>query len=96
MKMDDGTDIMCCGYKSGEQNDMMVDAINSSGAQSHYKKFILKPGTDVIKSPITKAEYPMSWDIEIPELDAKLYVESLAKNQEMICMSINCWPWDRR
>lgn len=91
IQLEDGTDIMCCEYDDGKTKERLVDIIDASNTQSHYNQLNLRPGNNVWKSEETKAEYPMSWDIEIPEYGAKLRAKSLMTDQEMIFMSINYW-----
>ena len=89
--LEDGTDIMCCEYDDGVKKDYLASVITSSYKTFHYKKLGLVPGSDIWKSKTTKAEYPMSWDIIVPEHDAKLHVKSLVTDQEMVFMAINYW-----
>ncbi len=91
LQFDNGTDIMCCEYDDGKVKDRLVDIIPKSGRSLHYNDLILIPGRDVWKSQMTKAEYPMSFDIEIPKYKAKLNVKSVMSDQEMIFMAINYW-----
>jgi len=91
LKLDNGTDIMCCEYGVDDKKDYLVELIEKSGKTKHFDKFILKPGTKIWQSKLTKAEYPMTWEIEIPEHETKLEVKSLATDQEMIFLAINYW-----
>jgi len=91
LQLDDGTDMMCCEYDDGRTKDCLVDILPLSNRAAHYKRLSLSPGSDAWKSPTTKAEYPMSWDISVPEYDAALHVSSLASDQEIIFMGINYW-----
>ena len=91
IQLENGTDLMCCEYVSGTKKEYVVDVINATHHQSHYQHLILKAGDDVWKSKATKAAYPMSWDIEIPEHDTVLHITSRMSDQEFISMSINYW-----
>ena len=91
LKLDNGTDIMCCEYGDDSKKDYVVEVISVAGHTAHYKGLTLKPGRSVWKSKTTKAKYPMSWDIEIPEYDAKLHVKSFVYDQEMVFLAINYW-----
>ena len=91
LQLNNGTDIMCFGYDDRENKNNLVDIISKSGKNFHFSNLVFKPGEDVWQSEITKAEYPMSWDIEIPEYEAKLHVKSLMFDQEMIFLAINYW-----
>ncbi len=91
LQLDDGTDIMCCEYDNGKTVDYLVDIISKSGKSHHFKSLIVKRGSEVWKSEKTSAVYPMTWDIEIPEFDAKFKVTSQVTDHEMIFMAINYW-----
>ena len=91
LQLNNGIDIMCCEYDDGKIKDYLVDIMEGSQKTKHFNKLILKAGNDIWKSKITKAQYPMSWEIEIPEYDAKFLVKSTMSDQEMIFMAINYW-----
>ena len=91
IQLDNGTEIMCCEYDKGTDKTNLVDLSTAHRDQKHFSSLILKPGTDTWKSKLTKAEYPMSWDIEIPDHKAILHAHSLMSDQEMIFAAINYW-----
>lgn len=90
-QMANGTDIMCVEYNNGFSKDYMVDLIRRDGTQKHYKKVEFIPGKDLWRSRKTKAKYPMSWTIKIPEENLELKVKALLRDQEMIFGPINYW-----
>ncbi len=91
LQLNNGTDIMCCEYDDKREKGNLVDIITKANESFHFSNLILKPGADIWQSKLTKAEYPLSWDIEIPEYEAKLHVKSLMSDQEMIFLAINYW-----
>ncbi len=91
VQLKNGTDIMCAEYSGGKNKKYIVSMIHSDGTQEHFDNCIMRPGKDVWKSKKTKAEYPLSWRIEIPDKKITLDVESLMKDQEMIFGAINYW-----
>jgi len=91
LQLENGTDIMCAEYDDGKNKAYLVDLIYSDGKQEHFNKLLLTPGKDVWKSKKTKAEYPLSFTIEIPEKNIKFEVISTMSDQEMIYGSINYW-----
>lgn len=90
-QMDNGTDIMCVEYNNGKTKDYLVDLIKKDGTQKHYKKVDFIPGEDYWHSRKTRAKYPLSWTIKIPEENLELKVKSLMTDQEIIFGPINYW-----
>jgi predicted secreted hydrolase len=91
VQLDDGTDIMAVEYDDGEKKDYLASAMDKQGGVWQTKELTLTPGRDVWRSPQTKAKYPLTWEVEIPEKGIKLQVHSLIHNQEMVFGSINYW-----
>ena len=91
LQLSDGTDIMCVEYDDGKNKDYLADIIYADGRQEHLKNFTLTPGKQLWKSKKTKAEYPQSWTISMPEKNMHFEVRSLLPNQEMIFGTINYW-----
>lgn len=91
IQLNDGTDMMCVEYDDGKQKDYLVDIINASGQMQHYKNIKFTPGKEIWHSKKTKAAYPMSWEIEIPEAEIKITTQSIMSDQEMIYGNINYW-----
>ena len=91
LQLDDGTDIMCVEYDDGKGKDYLVDILDAHGDTTHYDSAILTPGDAIWKSRTTKAEYPLSWTIAVPQKDILLTTSALLPDQEMIFGSINYW-----
>ncbi|MCX6717033.1 MAG: hypothetical protein NTV72_03845 [Candidatus Taylorbacteria bacterium] len=90
-QLENGMDIMCVEYDTKIGKDTLVDMLDGDGKQSQYKKLFLTPGKDVWESEKTKAKYPMSWKIEVPEGDITITARSTMSDQEMIFGQINYW-----
>jgi len=90
-QLENGTDIMCVEYDTENGADILIDIIDKEGKQTQYKKAKLNPIGKFWKSKKTKALYPMSWKIEIPEANLVLEANALIKDQEMIFGQINYW-----
>ncbi len=89
--LENGTEIMCVEYATGIGSDILINTIDKDGKQGQHKKANIKPGKKTWKSNKTKAEYPLSWEIEIPEAQIIIKTSSLIKDQEMIFGQINYW-----
>jgi predicted secreted hydrolase len=82
---------MCVEYATAIGVDILINTIDKNGNQNQYKKANIKPGAKKWKSNKTKAEYPLSWSIEIAEADILITTTSEVKDQEMIFGQINYW-----
>lgn len=91
IQLDSNTEIMCCEYSDGKHRDYLIDISYPDGRQESLKWLLLKQGEKVWESEKTKARYPLSWRIEIPERNIVLDVSAPIKNQEIIFGSINYW-----
>ncbi len=91
LQLDDGTDIMCVEYDDHDRKILIADVMNRYGVSTHGHRVMFTPGKQVWKSAKTKAEYPMTWTIDIPEKRISLNVRALLKDQEMIYGTINYW-----
>lgn len=89
--LENGTEIMCVEYATAIGVDILINTIDKNGNQNQYKKANIKPGAKKWKSNKTKAEYPLSWSIEIAEADILITTTSEVKDQEMIFGQINYW-----
>jgi len=89
--LENGTEIMCVEYDTLMGVNILVDIIDKDGKQTQYSNAKLIPQNNFFKSKKTKAKYPLSWKIEIPEGDIIINTKALLKNQEMIFGQINYW-----
>jgi predicted secreted hydrolase len=91
LQLDNGTDIMCVEYDDGKGKDYLVDILDTNGSAAHYDRAGFTPGNTIWKSKTTKAEYPLSWTITIPQKNISLSTSAFLPDQEMIFGSINYW-----
>ena len=89
--LENGTEIMCVKYEAKIGIDILINTIDKNGNQKQYKKANIKPKKKFWKSKKTKAKYPLSWTIEIPEAKIIIKTISLIKDQEIIFGQINYW-----
>lgn len=91
IQLDGGIDIMCVEYDDGKSKDYLVDIMDRHGQSFHGKSFALAHGGTKFKSHATKAEYPLSWKISIPEYKLALTTSAILPDGEMIFGGINYW-----
>ena len=91
IQLDNKTEMVCFEYNDGKDKTYLASISYPNNKQEHIHKVKFTPlGTKWI-SPKTKAEYPLSWSIEIPSKGINLEVAPLIRNQEMIFGTINYW-----
>lgn len=91
LQLNDGTDLMCVEYDTGEVRARLVDTIHANGTTEHGTEFMLDPGKENWKSPRTQAVYPLAWDITIPTSDIRLSVRAPVPDQELLLLGMNYW-----
>ena len=91
IQLENGTDIMCVEYDDGKGKDYVVDMVDAHGKAIHCAGAVFTPGKETWKSKITKAEYPLSWKIAIPEKNITLSAAAALVDGEMIFGAINYW-----
>ena len=94
--LENSTEIMCVEYDTPIGKDILINIIDKEGNQKQYKKAKIIPRKKVWKSNKTKAEYPLIWDIKIPEARIEIKTNALMKDQEMIFGQINYWEGPMR
>ena len=91
IQLDGGTDMMCVEYDDGKGKDQIVEILDARGAATHLQYAVFTPGRETWKSRATKAEYPLTWTITIPEKNIVLNISAVLADQEMIFGAINYW-----
>ncbi len=91
IQLDDDTEIVCCVYDDGEIKTYFADISYSNGKQEHFTKIKIIPLKGYWTSPKSKAVYPLSWQIKIPEKKLELNITTKINNQEILFGSINYW-----
>jgi predicted secreted hydrolase len=91
VQLDDGTDIMCIEYADGKKKDYVIEVLDKKGRAARYSHALFSPSGKTLKSKETNAEYPLSWEIDIPDGDIRLEISAILSDQEMIFGAINYW-----
>ena len=91
IQLDNNTELICIEYENGKSMTYMATISYPDNKQVTADDLILTPTNIKWKSTVTKAEYPLSWTIEIPSKNIVLKVEPLLKNQEVLFGTINYW-----
>ena len=91
LQLENSIEIVCFQHGDDKAHARLASIMFAEGNTLHTSKINFINLKDFWTSPDTKTKYPISWQIEIPELDADFKVEPLIKNQEMIFGLINYW-----
>jgi predicted secreted hydrolase len=91
IQLENGLEMVCYEYGHNRQSAYLATIIHPDGRQETFNDLVIKPLDRQWTSPSTKAVYDLAWEIEIPERQIKLCVESKVKNHEMNFLSINYW-----
>lgn len=89
VQLDDGTDMMIVEYDDKKNPSYLVDIMHPDGTTEHFTECVFTPGKHVWKSKKTKAEYPLTWQLDIPAKNMRVEVKAGMKDQEMIFGAIN-------
>ena len=88
-QLDNKTEMVCFEYNDGKDKIYLASISYPDNKQEHIHEVKFTPLGRKWISPKTKAEYALSWRIEIPLEGINLEVTSLIKNQEMVFGTIN-------
>jgi predicted secreted hydrolase len=91
IQLEDGTDLMCVEYSDKDGKDSIVDVLTTQGHAAHYDHTELSHNDRVWKSKTTKAEYPLSWTIAVPDGKIELVTSAILEDEEMVFGAINYW-----
>ncbi|MFA6990386.1 MAG: lipocalin-like domain-containing protein [Candidatus Gastranaerophilaceae bacterium] len=82
IQLDNNIELMCVEYISGEKSESFADIFYKDEKHEVIKKLKLN-SLKIWKSKETNQEYPIEWEIEIPEKDIRFKVKALINDQEM-------------
>jgi predicted secreted hydrolase len=91
IQLDNNIELVCFEYVGEDRTTAYAGISYQNGRTEHFKDIRFTPIGDIWKSSKTRASYPLSWRIEIPERKIDLTVKPLIKNQEMIFGTLNYW-----
>ncbi len=90
MQLNNQTEILCFEY--GDQHKLRLASISyPDGRQTSTNQVSFKPLGKKWTSPKTGAIYNLEWEIDIPELNAKIKASPKVLEQEVIFGTINYW-----
>ncbi len=92
IQLDNGLEAMIVEY-GDKKRDALADLCLRNNKAEHYKNddILISPVGNKWKSKKTKAEYHLSWRIEIPAKKMVLEIEPMIKEQEMVFGALNYW-----
>lgn len=91
IQLDNNTEMVCFEYNDGKDKTYLASISYPNDKQEHIHEVKFTSFGRKWISPKTKAEYPLSWRIEIPLKGIDLEVSPLIRNQEMVFGTINYW-----
>ena len=91
IQLDNNTQIMCYEITLKNKKKYLANLINSKSQCKYTHEVIITPVDKIWKSKKTGAEYPLSWNIQIPSWKVDLNIEPMVENQEMLFSIINYW-----
>ncbi len=95
LQLKNNTEIVCfqsASWRSkGKKQVKFAGIIPANGKSMHTAKVQFLDQKDYWASPKSKAVYPLSWQIKIPEWGVDLLVKPLARDQELLFGFINYW-----
>jgi predicted secreted hydrolase len=83
--------MVCYEYDDKKIKTCLASILYKDGKNEHYKNVEIIPSGKKWQSSKTKAIYPISWKINIPQKNINLIIEPLLKKQEVIFGTINYW-----
>jgi len=91
VQLETNIEIVCYEFIHMGKSAYLATIIYPDATQKSFSKVLIKPLERKWKSPTTKTVYDLDWEIEIPEADIKLTIESKVENHEMNFLHINYW-----
>ena len=90
-QLENGLDILCARYDRDKDKSYMAEMIDSKGTAEHFKRLVVTPGKELWKSKDTQSEYPLDWEIKIPDKNIEIVARSTIRDQEIIFGNIKYW-----
>ncbi len=91
IQLENNVEIVCFEFDDGKNKMYLATISYKNNRQVSANDVVLTPLGIAWKSLVTKAEYPLSWRIEIPSQNVDLEVKPLLKKQEVLFGTINYW-----
>ncbi|MFQ3674958.1 MAG: lipocalin family protein [Endomicrobiia bacterium] len=90
-QLNNNTEIVCFEYDDKIKKTYLATINYPNGTQKTFSDIKIVPTQHFWKSQKTGAQYPLQWNIEIPQANVSLQTTALLKNQEMIFGEIIYW-----
>ncbi len=91
MQLNNNTEIICFEYDDKIKKTYFATINYSAGNQKTFSDVKIVFTKTFWKSPKTGIQYPLQWNIEIPQANVFIQTTALLKNQEMIFGEIIYW-----
>ncbi len=91
IQLDNDTQIMCYEFALKNKKIYLANLINKNSQCKYTQEVTINPLDKVWTSEKTGAEYPLSWNIQIPSWKVNLNIKPMVENHEMIFSIINYW-----
>ena len=89
LQLEDGTELMLYRFRQKDGSAGAFSAGTYVDAQGRtlylgYRDFVMQPGTERYVSPSTKAQYPTTWEVQVPSLGLQLRLSTPLQSQELV------------
>jgi len=93
IQLNNNTEIVCFEYGYGKNKQRLASISHPDGRMSHYTDITITPLDDKWRSSKTGAEYPLRWEVKIPQKKISLTVSAKGgiKDHEVNFGTINYW-----
>ena len=96
INLDDGTDLLLLTHRDAQDKRILNQNavyINSDGCSRQLSSFGAKPFYHW-ESPATLSQYPLRWQIDLPEIEISLTITPLADDQELALFGVMRSVWE--
>jgi predicted secreted hydrolase len=92
VQLDNDVDIVVAKIGlEGKEPKYFATIMHADQTQQSFREMTLTPGDVKWTSPVTKAEYTLSWNLEIAEAGVVLYMKPVVEDQEMLFGLVHYW-----
>jgi len=91
IQLENNVEIVCVEHGDSKDRKLYATISYEDNRQETVTDLQIIPGLKTWKSPITRAVYPLEWQIKIPSLKANLKITALLQKQEINFAFINYW-----
>jgi len=91
VQLDNNLELVCFQYGKDKHKSLLATISFPNNRQVSTEKVFINPKGKYWKSKTTNSEFPLEWDIEIPEFKISFSAKAFIKHQEMIFGALNYW-----